>query len=361
MEVPFDRIVMAAPRPLQFEGLGTHTKLEQRVFGSAVPDLIWEQTLLPWVARNSSVLFCPTYTSPILRRNPTVVANHGIYEAVPGEFSWWARVRATPINRLSAQRATRVIANSLSTKQDLQRFFHVSEDRLDVLYPAANEIFFEQHAQASIERAVIDAFGAMTRYVIFVGKLAKRRNVPNLIRALAQVRREKGVPHRLLIVGPNTTDVDVNEVATEAGIASEVTYIPYLEQEPLAKLYAGADVYALPTTYEGISQTMFEAMASGVPVLTVDHPTLEEGAGDAVLSMPTPSVENLAEGLSRLLTNEALRREYAAKGRARATRFSWRFTAQRTLEILSEVALAQDRDSNRAKSSSEAEARGAGG
>jgi glycosyltransferase involved in cell wall biosynthesis len=107
--------------------------------------------------------------------------------------------------------------------------------------------------------------------------------------------------------------------------------------EVLAKLYAGADAYVLPTTHEGISQTMFEAMASGTPVLSVEHPALKEGGGDAVLALPTPSVENLAKGLTTLLTNPDLRAEYSRKGRERAARFSWSNTAKETMEILDKM------------------------
>ena len=110
----------------------------------------------------------------------------------------------------------------------------------------------------------------------------------------------------------------------------------------MARLYAGADLYVLPTTYEGISQTMFEAMASRTAVLTVDHPTLEEGAGDSAMSVPSPSVEDLTRGMTNLLTNLPLRKRYEEKGRARAKRFSWQETAVRTVEILDRVARRAD-------------------
>ena len=112
----------------------------------------------------------------------------------------------------------------------------------------------------------------------------------------------------------------------------------------MARLYGGADVYALPTIYEGISYTMFEAMASGAAVLTVKHPTLEEGAGDAALAMPTPSVEDLVEGLSTFLLDGAVRRKYAEQGRERAKRFSWEMVARETMRILDRVADKEDRN-----------------
>ncbi|OLE39184.1 MAG: hypothetical protein AUI36_25955 [Cyanobacteria bacterium 13_1_40CM_2_61_4] len=342
MKIPFDRLTLMSPGELHLENLGDATPVNLRTFGGWLPTILWEQVCLPERARGTAMLFCPSYTSPLFHRGSVVLANHGIYEALSGEFPLLARLRSTPLQRYSARQARRVIANSLATRADLVRFFHVPEAKIDTIYPAAHDFFFQRHDPASIEAEVVRTIGRKAPYVIFVGKLAKRRNVPNLIEAFALVRRELDLPHHLLIVGPNTTRLPVAELACAHGINDAVTYRPYVELEPLARLYAGADLFALPTVYEGISQTMFEAMASGTAVLTVDHPTLEEGAGNAALSLPTPSVENLVKGLKSLLTNPELRRAYAEKGRQRAKRFTWETVARETMEILDREASPAD-------------------
>lgn len=334
MEIPFDRVVLMSPRELNLSRLGTTTPIELRSFDGQSSLFLWEQVCLPRRARGVAMLFCPSYTGPLLYRGPMVLANHGIYEALPKEFPLLARFRSTSVQRYSAIRAGRVIANSLATKADLMRFFHIPAQKIDTIYPAAHEVFFQRHDPEAIEAEIVRILGRRVPYVIFVGKLAKRRNVPNLIEAFALARHRANLPHHLLIVGPNTTSVPVQELAYGHGVADAVTYCPFLESEPLARLYAGAQVFALPTTYEGISHTMFEAMASGTAVLTVEHPTLCEGAGDTVLAMPSPAVADLVEGLTRLLTDEALRRSYALKGRERAKQFSWETVARETMAIL---------------------------
>ncbi len=343
MSLPFDRVVLMSPGALQLDGLGSTTEIELNTFEGQSGPALWEQVHLPRQARGAAMLFCPSYTCPLLHRGPIVLAVHGIYEAIPAEFPRLARIRATTINRLSCQRADRVIANSRATKDDLTRFFHVDPGKMDTIYPAAHDFYFEHHASADIEAEVVRAFGHTTPYVIFVGKLAKRRHIPNLIEAFAIARKRAGLPHHLLIVGPNTSGIPLAELAQAHGLQDVVVHQPYVDLVPLARLYQGADLYALPTIYEGISQTMFEAMASGTAVLTVDHPTLVEGGADAVLSMPTPSVEDLADGLTRLLTDGDLRKSYAMRGRARAQRFSWGTVARDTLSILDRVARAADR------------------
>ena len=333
MKIPFDRVVLMSPKNIEVSGFGHVTPVEVKVFGEQYPAAIWEQVCFPRAAKGAAMLFCPSYTCPLLHRGRMVLANHGFYEALPGEFSWFTRLRATTLQRYSAKRVERVIANSLATKADLVRFFGIPPEKIDTIYPAAHDFYFQRHDPAAIKEVP---------YIIFVGKLAKRRHVPNLIEAFAIVRRQHNLPHNLLIVGPNTTNTPVAEIAQQHGVGDAVVYRPYGELEPLARLYAGADVYALPTIYEGISYTMFEAMASGAAVLTVKHPTLEEGAGDAALAMPTPSVEDLAAGLSALLLDESVRRRYAERGRERAKRFSWETVARETMGVLDRVADKED-------------------
>jgi alpha-1,3-rhamnosyl/mannosyltransferase len=338
MNVPFDRILLAVTKPAELADLGTVTPIEFLHLPSALPNLAWEQGVLPAAAKNAAMLFCPAYTCPFIYSGRVVLANHGIYEALPQEFSLMDRLRATPVNWLSAQRADHVIANSLSTRGDLIKFFNVPERKLSVVLPAASDLCWEEYSPDEIKQEVLRVVGADVPYVIFVGKLAKRRNVPNLIEAFTAVKTKHSLPHRLLIIGPNTSELPLTEMIDTAGGESVVRYLEHMEMEPLAKLYAGADAYALPTTYEGISQTMFEAMASGTAVLTVEHPTLAEGGGDAVLVAATPSIEDLTRELERLLTDKKFRTELALKGKQRASNFSWRRTSELTMEILDKAA-----------------------
>ncbi len=342
MDIPFDKIILMSPGELHLERIHSMVAIETRTIGKRFPPLLWEQLVLPRAARGLSALLS-FYTCPLSYNGRIVVSNHGIYEAIPSAFTWWERKRATPINRRSPRRADWVIANSLNTMGDLVRFFGVPESKIDVIYEGPGDVFYERYSEETIADEVIKVFGERVPYVLFVGKIVKRRHLPNLIEAFSIVRSRASLPHRLLIVGPNSSNIPIEELAKRHGIAQAVRNYPHLPQGRLAKLYAGADVFALPTTYEGISRTIYEAMASGTPVLTVDHPTLSEGGADAVLSVPTPSVEDLVQGLSALLTNNSLRKNYEEKGRARIGRFSMRECAKATMAVLDKVALPSNR------------------
>ena len=218
MKIPFDRVVLMSPKNIEMSGFDRVTSVEVKVFGGQYPAAIWEQVCFHRAAKGAAILFCPSYICPLLHRGRMVLANHGFYEALPGEFSWFTRLRATTLQRYSAKCAERVIANSLATKADLVRFFGIPPEKIDTIYPAAHDYYFQRHDPAAIKEEVIRALGKEVPYVIFVGKLAKRRHVPNLIEAFAIVRRQHNLPHALLIVGPNTTNVPIAEIAQQHGV-----------------------------------------------------------------------------------------------------------------------------------------------
>jgi len=341
MPVPFDKVVFMSPGELRAENLGTITPIEMRSFGGNLPRLLWEQGALPHAARNAAVLFSE-YTCPLLFRGAVVVANHGIYQKIPGAFSLRQRLRTAPLFCLSARRANRVIANSSSTRADLIRYFHISEPKIDVIHPAPAELFFEQHTEQSITAKVVALFGARLPYILFVGNLSRRRNVPHLMEAFAIVRRRESLPHHLLVIGPNVNHLPLERLAQQHGITPFFTYLAHMEQPVLAKIYAGADLFVLPSVYEGISWTILEAMASGTAVLAIDHPALVESAGNAVMTMPTPGVDDLVRGMTALLTDTELKEQYRSKGRALAQTFSLAESARSTLEVLHRTARDSD-------------------
>jgi glycosyltransferase involved in cell wall biosynthesis len=308
------------------------------VLPTRLPSLAWENLVLPARMEPADVLFGP-YTLPWRWSGAGVVSNLGIYESRPEDFSWWQRARTTPFFRHSVHQARLVIANSDSTRRDLVRYYGAEDAKIRVIRPGVDDVFRPLGGDRVPERLAL-AWGLPSApFFLFVGKLSRRRNIPMLLEAFATLRRRAQLPHSLLIIGPDYLGVDAPRLIAERGLAGAAFYVPFAPREDLVALYSAATAFVLPTLHEGFSFTILEAMACGAPVITFDHPPLNEaGVREAVLALETPTAESLADAMQELVERPSRREELRLSGLACAARFSWKHVAADTMAVLSEAA-----------------------
>jgi glycosyltransferase involved in cell wall biosynthesis len=165
------------------------------------------------------------------------------------------------------------------------------------------------------------------RFVLFVGTLEPRKNLPRL--AAAVDRLDQPLP--LVIAGP-----DGWGPATPATGAARVErrFLGFVPADDLRALYAAAAVFAYPSEREGFGLPVAEAMAQGTPVVTSTGTATEEVAGGAAVLVDPFDVDGIAAGLIEAQRRSA---ELAAAGRRRAGELTWDATAQRTLDAYRDV------------------------
>jgi glycosyltransferase involved in cell wall biosynthesis len=182
---------------------------------------------------------------------------------------------------------------------------------------------------AETARAPVSPYDAP--YVLFVGTLEPRKNLPRLVRAFRQAVRDASLPHQLVLAGATGWRQDslANELAANGD--GRVHLPGRVSAQELQALYRGADAVVYPSLYEGFGLPVLEALAYGRPTLSSSTSSIPEVADDAALLVDPEDDDALAAGLVRILTDEPLRAELMAKGPARAASFSWAATARATL------------------------------
>jgi glycosyltransferase involved in cell wall biosynthesis len=299
---------------------------------------VWENLVLPARMAPADVLFGP-YTLPWRASGASVVSNLGIYESRPEDFSWWQRARTTPFFRHSVQQARFVIANSDSTRRDIVQFYNADDSKIRVIRPGVDEAFKPLGGDRVPARLARTWGVPEGPFFLFVGKLSKRRNIPMLLEAFASVRRTRQAPHSLLIIGPDYLGVDAPGQIARQGLEGAAFYIPFAPREDLVELYSAATAFVLPTLHEGFSFTILEAMACGAPVITFDHPPLNEaGVREASLALVEVSAAALAGAMQEMLDHPARREQLRQAGLACASHFSWKQVAADTMAVLGEAA-----------------------
>jgi glycosyltransferase involved in cell wall biosynthesis len=225
-----------------------------------------------------------------------------------------------------------VIALSENTKRDIEHLGCPSE-RIQVIYGGGSIVPEEQIAYHR-EEECRKALSLPEKFILFVGALQPRKNVPFLVRAYAKLVAEKSIEHDLVLAGPksNATE-EIEALVRSLGIEQRVHLTGYLDDWQLPLLYKLASAFALPTRYEGFTLVTLEAMAYGTPLVATESSSIREGVGDAALLVDVDDVDSLAGALHRLLTDASVRSELINKGKRRVERFTWERCAADTLAL----------------------------
>jgi glycosyltransferase involved in cell wall biosynthesis len=237
--------------------------------------------------------------------------------------------------KAATRRAAWIIAVSESTKTDLIELLSIDPARISVTHLGVDARF---HPPSAEERTRFMMSQGITRpYVLAVGNLEPRKNLPALLRAFARLDPE--FPHELVLVGAEGwLTGEIHGTLDALNLAGRVRMTGFVDDAALPLWYGCADLFAFPSLYEGFGLPVIEAMASGTPVVTSNVSSLPEVAGDAAMLVDPRDDKSIADGIWEILTDTALAQELRLRGQSRAARFTWQRTAEQTVAVYREVA-----------------------
>ena len=224
-----------------------------------------------------------------------------------------------------------IITISNSTKNDIIRYFKITETKIKVIYNGVDDRFKVLHEDEI--KSVKEEYGIKHPFILFVGTLEPRKNIPTLLKAFYLLKK-KNIPHKLVIVGGKGWKYDsVYETIKSLNLQKKVIFTGYVPDEDLPKLYNAADLFVYPSLYEGFGLPPLEAMACGTPVITSNTSSLPEVVGDAGILVNPFSVEEIAGAMESILKNKSLREQMIKRGLKRSQMFSWEKCAKEVVKI----------------------------
>jgi glycosyltransferase involved in cell wall biosynthesis len=227
--------------------------------------------------------------------------------------------------------ATALLTISQASKRDIVRLYGADPARIEVAYPAVDE-FFRAASREEIDRAR-QRHGLAERYVLHLGTIKPRKNLPRLVRAFARADLPHGV--QLVLGGMTTFGAEAVERAiAESGIGDRVRRLQYVPDEDLAALYSGAACVVLVSIYEGFGMPALEALACAAPLVASNRGSLPEIVGDAGLIVDALDERSIAGGLERAVNDDRTASWLRDAGPRRATAFTWQDAANVTREAL---------------------------
>jgi len=241
------------------------------------------------------------------------------------------------ITSIGLRRSYHTIVLSESTKKELQQVFAKGREA-SVIYLGCDSNIFKPADDASIQR-VKEKYNIKGPYILYVGMLEPRKNLPDLIKAVAQLHREKGIGHKLVLGGRNGWLYgDIFRTVRELNMEDAVLVPGYIPYPDYPVMLAGADVFVYPSLHEGFGLPVLEAMACGTPVITTNTSCFSEVVGEAGSMVEPGNVSDLVKSIYEVISNPSVRQHMVEKGINRARQFTWERTARQTLQVFETVA-----------------------
>lgn len=281
------------------------------------------------------------FNSPIFFRSAkSVVTIHDLtLWFFPGrkKRSQFLRAGYKYVLRKTCENATRIIAVSEGTKQDIMKHLGVPESKIDVVYEAVPDRLGQAVTPKQIE--MIKAKYNITRpYFVYVGQWRSHKNLVRLIRAFAILRRSFDLDYQLVLVGKkDELAPEVPSAIKQLGLDEHVITTGYVADGDLPAFYVGARAFVFPSLYEGFGLPPLEAMSAGTPVISSNASVMPEILGDAALYFDPESIEDMAAKMHQFATSFHLQQQLKSKLAAQVKRYSFAKMARDTLAVYKKV------------------------
>ena len=286
------------------------------------------------------VLFIPAHTVPIIHPKNTIVVIHGLeYEFYPEAYSRWERFYMRRVIKNSCRWAKTIIAVSKNTKRDLMKLYKVPEEKIKVVYEGY-DYNFQGGKKLKLKNLKFNSNFKFQisnlPYLLFIGRLEKRKNVIGIIKAFEILKEKYNIPHKLILAGGKGYGYESSKSKVQSSKhKKDIVLTGFVSEEKKWELLKNADVFLFPTFYEGFGLPILEAQSTGTPVVAGDNSSIPEIAGSALLVNPHNPKE-IAEAAYKLISDKDLRNDIIEKGYENAKRFSWEKCAGSIAELLTD-------------------------
>ena len=329
---------------------------------------IAEQTKLPQIIAREKcdLVHFLNLNHPIYYKGKFIITIHDLtllfYPETARETNFIKRLAFKKVLKSALKNSVKIIAVSENTKKDITKRFNVSNNKIQVIYEAADDKGLTNVSDKTIENIKARYAISNKPVILYVGQWRPHKNIVGLVEAFGILK--KSIDATLVLVGKpdpkhkavfeaidastgsastssslslGVEDLSEVERVDKLGFSSDIVMPGFVSSDELTAWYKIASVFVFPSFYEGFGLPGLEAMAAGVPVVASDKSSLSEVYADAAIYFDPFNPENIADKIKIVLDNDKLKQELIVKGKTQAAKYSWRKTAHQTLEVYHKV------------------------
>jgi glycosyltransferase involved in cell wall biosynthesis len=299
----------------------------------------WKQIVLPYKSKvlGCQVLFCSDFMVPYfsLGIKTIPVFHDAFFWEYPQHYNKYWLLFFRNLGLAAAKKAAFVVTPTKYASNQLSKYTGIPQSKIIAIGEAPKTI--EVHNKENQFSTTQDILN--TDYILHVGTLEKRKNLPALIRAFKMVQ-QSGFPNlKLVLVGKASNKITLDDSAAitdainQEQLSRDVVLTGYLKDDEVQVIYQKAKLYVFPSINEGFGIPVLEAFKYKVPVVIANNTCLPEVAGLGAKSFNPFEVTDIAQTITLLLNDEALRQSYIEKGNAQLQNFSWEKTALSLMQL----------------------------
>jgi glycosyltransferase involved in cell wall biosynthesis len=291
--------------------------------------------------KGASYIFEKKRLGPGSRRLVRKIVNYSVrfltlgkYGANAFDYLDWSTInalkRSEKIITVSNYSRGQIIKNYQCDDKDVCR-----SNKIKVVHNGFNNLIYKKITDQSAVNSVLDKYGISRPYLLYVGRLERKKNTPFLIEAFAKARKKFNIKEKLVLVGDASFGYDeAKYLIYQYGLLKDVILTGWVPEVDMPEIFNGATAFILPSIHEGFGIPALQAMNCGVPAILSDIPVMREIADDAAMFFDPKDKEKAAMAIGDVLTNEKLRKDLINKGLLRAQGFSWEKCAKETLKTI---------------------------
>lgn len=317
-----DRFVFIAPRNVIHKELAK--ELDVKIAGINTGH-IWEQIDLPLYLKNQGypLLLNLVNTAPIYYENKIITIMDVSWKHFPNTFSKnfyiWYKFLIPKILKSSKF----IFTLSEFSKNDLKTQFNIEGSKIEIISCAVSDNFKYLNLQRE-------------KVILSVASLQPYKNIEGLVKSFILLKSNgKFSDFKLVLIGGYNkkvfADTNIFELSKNR---DDIIFTGYLSDEKLVEYYNKAFLFAFPSFFEGFGIPPLEAMSCGCPCVVSNVASLPEVCGDAAYYVNPYSIEDIAGGIEKVLSDENLREDLIKKGFENVKRFSWEESAKKFLGVI---------------------------
>jgi glycosyltransferase involved in cell wall biosynthesis len=237
----------------------------------------------------------------------------------------------------SIKKSDLILTISQNSKKDIINFYNVAENKIKVIYLAADENFKPRSLTSDQRERLIKKYNLPSKFVLYVGNIDFRKNI-NVIIEVADILVNKKKKDIYFVLVPGSSRQDRAIIKKSQKIKKgHIVFLNNIEREDVHLMYNLADVFFFPSFYEGFGLPILEALQSGLPVVASNTSSLPEVIGNGGIMCNPKDYDAFVESMIKLLENKDFYDEMKIRGIEQAKKFSWEKTTEEIIEVFNQI------------------------